>query len=546
MAIENKDKDEPTVAAAVPSSHSLVMRAAGLVSAAVLLSRIVGLMRDIVIKANLAVTTLPAEAYEIAVRLPETIFLIIAGGAIGSAFIPTFAAYFEQDDSEGGWRLFSNIINLVTVAVTAVSLLSILFAPELVHWLADEKVASNPDLLPLTVRLMRIMLLSPIIFGASGVIMGALNARQHFLLPALAPTVYNIGIIAGGLLWPGQKPEEVAIGFAVGTVFGALGHLVVQLPGLRQKEARYSAVFSLRDPGVKQVLKLMSPRVLGLSFSEVNKILITILTDPMVTGSLPALNAAFRLIIMPQGFIGQALGIAAFPTLSTLAARGARDEMRQILADSLRIVLFLGLPFSIVFAVLNQPVVSLAYEWGNMGDEDVAFISWALLFYALGLLPLLALEVVARTFYALSDTLTPVITGGVQVFIMWLLSLWFSQIVFPQQGWLPLGGLALGFSISNVIEVLLLLWLLRRKLGGIQGFSLLNGLWRMGIATLLMAGGMWWVQAKLPQTAGVWQLLLQFLILGGLGSVIYLLACAGLQLEELNRFWQYGRRVLKR
>lgn len=546
MAIENKDKDEPTVAAAVPSSHSLVMRAAGLVSAAVLLSRIVGLMRDIVIKANLAVTTLPAEAYEIAVRLPETIFLIIAGGAIGSAFIPTFAAYFEQDDSEGGWRLFSNIINLVTVAVTAVSLLSILFAPELVHWLADEKVASNPDLLPLTVRLMRIMLLSPIIFGASGVIMGALNARQHFLLPALAPTVYNIGIIAGGLLWPGQKPEEVAIGFAVGTVFGALGHLVVQLPGLRQKEARYSAVFSLRDPGVKQVLKLMSPRVLGLSFSEVNKILITILTDPMVTGSLPALNAAFRLIIMPQGFIGQALGIAAFPTLSTLAARGARDEMRQILADSLRIVLFLGLPFSIVFAVLNQSVVSLAYEWGNMGDEDVAFISWALLFYALGLLPLLALEVVARTFYALSDTLTPVITGGVQVFIMWLLSLWFSQIVFPQQGWLPLGGLALGFSISNVIEVLLLLWLLRRKLGGIQGFSLLNGLWRMGIATLLMAGGMWWVQAKLPQTAGVWQLLLQFLILGGLGSVIYLLACAGLQLEELNRFWQYGRRVLKR
>src|SRR5690606_24931100 len=154
------------------NSRSLVLRAAGLVGVAVLLSRLVGLAREIVIRANLGIITVPAEAFEIASRFPETIFLIIAGGAIGSAFIPTFATYFEQDDSAGGWRLFSNVINLLTVVVTAVSLLSIVFAPQLVIWLADEKVAANPELLPLTVRLMRIMLISPIIFGASGVIMG--------------------------------------------------------------------------------------------------------------------------------------------------------------------------------------------------------------------------------------------------------------------------------------------------------------------------------------------------------------------------------------
>ncbi|MAT97712.1 MAG: murein biosynthesis integral membrane protein MurJ [Anaerolineaceae bacterium] len=540
MSNENKNKEQPVVETAVPSSHSLVMRAAGLVGVAVLLSRIVGLVREIVIRATLGTTTLPAEAYEIAARFPETIFLIIAGGAIGSAFIPTFATYFEQDDSEGGWRLFSNVINLVTVVVTAVSLLSILFAPNLVIWLADEKVAANPELLPLTVRLMRIMLLSPIIFGASGVIMGALNARQHFLLPSLAPTIYNVGIIAGGLLLAGNGPETVATGLAIGTVVGALGHFLVQLPGLRQKEARYTAVLSLRDPGVKQVMRLMSPRVLGLSFSEVNKFLIILLTDPMATGSLPALNSAFRLIIMPQGIIGQALGIAAFPTLASLAARGERDEMRQIFADSLRILLFLGMPFSVLFAVLAHPIVSFLFEWGLTGDEGITFVSFALLFYALGLVPLLALEVVARTFYALSDTLTPVLAGGVQIVIMWLLSLWFSQTVFPQQGWLPLGGLALGFSISNVIEVLLLLWLLRRKLGGIQGYSLLNGLWRMVVATLLMAGGIWWVQNWLTETA----VLLQIIMAGGVGSVIYLFACAGLRLEELNRLWMYGRRRL--
>ena len=527
---------------AVTDSRHLVMRAAGLVSVAVLLSRVVGLAREVVIRANLGTTTLPAEAYEIAARFPETIFLIIAGGAIGSAFIPTFASYFEQDDSAGGWRLFSNVINLVTVLVTAVSLLSILFAPQLVIWLADEKVSNNPELLPLTVRLMRIMLLSPMIFGASGVIVGALNARQHFLLPALAPTIYNVGIIAGGLLWPGNNPEGVAMGLAVGTVAGALGHFLVQLPGLRQKEARYSAVFSLRDPGVRQVLKLMSPRVLGLSFSEVNKFLIIVLTDPMATGSLPALNTAFRLIIMPQGFIGQALGIAAFPTLSSLAARGARAEMRQILADSLRILLFLGLPFTAVFIILGRPLVSLLFEWGLTGDEGTAFVSWGLLFYALGLVPLLALEVVARTFYALSDTLTPVLAGGIQIIIMWVLSLWFTQTLFPQQGWLPLGGLALGFSVSNIIEVVLLLWLLRRKLGGIQGASLLNGLWRMAAATVLMIAAMWLTRNNLPQGAN----LLQLVLVSSVGSVVYLLACAGLRLEELNRLWQYGRRRLNR
>ncbi|VAW43106.1 hypothetical protein MNBD_CHLOROFLEXI01-4341, partial [hydrothermal vent metagenome] len=451
MSTENETQQETAAA----NSRALVMRAAGLVGVAVLLSRIVGLVREVVIRGNLGISSLPAEAYEIAVRFPEAIFLIIAGGAIGSAFIPTFAAYFEQDNSVGGWRLFSNVINLLTLVVTAVSLLSILFAPQLVTLLTEQKVAANPELLPLTVQLMRVMLLSPIIFGASGVIMGALNARQHFLLPALAPTIFNLGIIAGGLLWPTDSPYGIEMGFAVGTVVGALGHLLIQLPGLRQKEARYTAVFSLRDPGVRQVLKLMSPRVLGLSFSEVNKFLIILLTNPMAIGSLPALNTAFKLIIMPQGIIGQALGIAAFPTLSSLAARGEYKEIRQIFADSLRILFFLGLPFAAIFAVLGQPIISFLFEWGIFGAEGTAFVSWALLFYALGLLPLLALEVIARTFYALSDTLTPVLAGGVQIVLMWLLSLWLSQTVFPQQGWLPLGGLALGFSISNGIEMVL-------------------------------------------------------------------------------------------
>ncbi|MCA9964260.1 MAG: murein biosynthesis integral membrane protein MurJ [Anaerolineales bacterium] len=514
-----------------------VMRAAGLVGVAVLLSRVVGLGREIVTRSLLGVTTLEATAYDIASRFPEAIFLVIAGGAIGSAFIPTFAAYFARDDEDGAWRLFSAVINLLTVAVILIAALTMLLAPQFVRFFFGENLGQEPLLLPLTVRLMRIMLLSPIIFGVSGVFMGALNARQHFLLPALAPTIYNLGIIAGALL---LKPTEM--GLAWGTVAGALGHLLVQLPGLRQKRARYTAVFTLHDPGVQQVLRLMAPRVLGLSFSEINKFVVLFLTGSMPLGSLPALTTAFRLLIMPQGVLGQALGIAAFPTLAELAARSALREMRQIVMDSLRLVLFLGLPITVLFMLLRQPIITILFERGLFDADDTNLVAVALLFYALGLVALTALEVIARAFYSLNDTLTPVLAGGVQILLMAGLSLWLSQRLFPSLGQQPLGGLALGFSISNFAEVGLLLWLLRRKLGGLNGRFLLNGLLRMGVASLTMGVGMWGM-------AQLWQLpslLLQAIVGTIVGIVLYLGASWLLRVEELTKFVGYGRRLWRR
>ncbi len=521
----------------VVNGRGQVLRAAGLVGALVLLARAVGLLREVIVRATLGIDTPQAAAFEIANRFPESIFLILAGGAIGAAFIPTFTAYFEHEDEGGGWQLFSAIINLVLVVMTAVCALMALFAPQVVIFFAAEQIKQFPEILPLTVWLMRIMLLSPIIFGVSGVIMGALNARQHFLLPALAPTIYTLGIIAGGLVWPFLSDTTPAMGFAIGTVVGALGHLLVQLPGLRQKQVRYTAVFTLHDPGVLQVLKLMAPRVLGLSFSEINKFLFIYLTDLMVIGSYPALITASRIILLPQGIIGQALGIAAFPTMASLAARQAFADLRQILADSLRVVLFLGLPASVLVMLLRQPLVVLLFERGEVTPEGSVLVQWALLFFAVGLVALTALEVVARAFYALSDTLTPVLAGGVQIVCMWLLSSWLAFTVFPQRGWPPLGGLTLGFSVSNIIEVCLLLWLLRRRLGGIHGRVLLDGLWRMSIASCLMALGSWWTLQQLAATP-LW---LQAIIGSVVGGVVYLLACWGLRLKELRQLAVYGR-----
>jgi len=525
------------------SGRSQVFRAAGLVASLAMLSRVLGLLREIVVRQFLGVTTLEATAFDVAGRFPETIFLIVAGGAIGSAFIPTFAAYFSRDDEPGAWRLFSAVLNLTTIITTAVSIVVMIFAAPFVTFFYADNIAQEPALLPLTVSLMRIMLLSPIIFGISGIVMAALNARQHFLMPALAPSVYNIGIIIGGLLgaFIGKgDPLPTVFGLAWGTVAGALGHMLVQLPALRGVRARYTPILILRDPGVMQVLRLMGPRVLGLSFSEINKFIILFLTGSMVLGTLPALNAAFRILIMPQGILGQALGIAAFPTLATLAARSAHREMRHILSDSLRLILFLGLPATVLLMLLAGPYVTVLFERGLFDNEATIMVATALQFYAVGLIALTTIEIVARAFYALSDTLTPVLAGGFQILVMWTLSLWLRDVVFSAYGWPPLGALALGFSLSNIVEVMLLLWLVRRKLGGLNGHSLLSGLARMGAASLAMAVAISAVLLLLVSSA-TWM----HAIFGtAAGILAYLLVCWLLRVEELHQFAAMLRRRL--
>ncbi len=516
-----------------------VIQAAGIVGAAMLVSRLLGLVKTMVMTAYLGLG-LEASSFTAASTIPEAIFFIIAGGAIGSAFIPTFTAYFAHDDEEGGWRLFSAVINLVVLAVTALSIIAMVFAPQLITLFVPELVQADVAFLPLTVRLMRIMLVSSVIFGGSGVIMGALQARQHFLLPALAPIIYNLGII-GGAVVGARTVWGTATGMAVGTVVGALGHLLIQLPGLRVKQARYTAVLTLHDPGVKRVLKLMSPRVLGLSFSQINGFITLFLSGLITPESVPAARYALTIMLMPQGMLGQALGIAAFPTMSTLVAQEAWDEMRRIISDSLRLLLFFALPAAVVLMLLGRPLITVLFQRRQFDAQNADLVAWALLFYALGLIALVMLEVIARAFYALGDTLTPVLAGGAQILVMVVLSPWLIRSVFPALGWHPLGGLALGFSLSNFVEVAVLLWLLRRKMGGLNGRSLLSGLWRMIAASLLMMGAVWLTLQWLTDSSALWQSLLGALF----GGSVYLLACWGLRLAEIQQFWGYGRRLLK-
>ena len=367
--------------------------AAGIMSITTVISRLLGLVRVAVITAAFGADTVEANAIAIASRLPDALFFIMAGGALASAFLPTFSAYFAHDDESGGWRLFSAVTNLITLVMVVVAGLTALFAPAIITFYVGDLIERQSDFLAMTVPLMRVMLLTPIIFGISGVFMAALNARQHFLLPALAAILYNVGIILGIIL---LAPNVMGMG--IGTVLGALAHLLVQLPGLRQQKARYTPILTLRDKGVQQVLKLMAPRVLGLSFSQLNHLIVPFLAQGMILGSIPALNYAWLIVNMPLGMIGQALGIAAFPTLATLAAQAAYEPMRRILADSIRLIIFLAFPATVLLAVLSRPITAFLFERGAFDATATTLVADALFFYILGLTAMAIIEVLSRAF----------------------------------------------------------------------------------------------------------------------------------------------------
>lgn len=459
-----------------------IARAAGTVMAAFVLSNLVGLARQIVVSQAFG-TGAAMDAYNAASRLPDLLFNLVAGGALGSAFIPTFTGFLAQGQRQRAWRLASAIANLVLLVLTATAALTWALAPFIVgHLLAP---GFPPTQQALTVSLLRILLISPIIFGLSGLLMGILNAHQHFLLPALAPTMYWLGMIFGVLVW---APRYGIYGLAWGAVLGAALHLAVQIPGLLRLPARrYLLTLSLHDPAVRQVGRLMAPRVLGVAIVQLNFWVNVVLASKQPEGSLTAIQIAWAVMTMPQVVIAQAIAIAALPTFSAQVARGEMDAMRQSLAATLRGVIFLSLPAAVGLILLRKPVVALLFQRGAFDAHSTELVAWALLWYAAGLVAHSVVEIVSRAFYAFHDTKTPVLVGSVAMSLNLAFSLLFVAL-FRRVGWMPHGGLALANSLATTLEMTGLLVLMRRRLQGLEGRQTLRGIGQASAATLVMAG----------------------------------------------------------
>ncbi len=441
------------------ASMQTIAQAATLVMVFFALSRALGLARDVVIAGQFG-TSWQYDAYLAAFRLPDFLFYVISGGALGSAFIPTFTGYLAKPDIDGAWRLVSLVLNWLIIILAGSSIVAAIFAPALV----DTVIApgfSNPAQTALTVELMRMLLISTVIFAVSGLLMGILNAHQHFLLPALSPVVYNLAIIGGAWF---LGPRWGVRGLAIGVVAGAVGHLAVQIPGLRRYGWRYSPLLTLNHPGLREVARLMGPRMLGLAAIQLNFGWDTFLASWLSQGSLAGLDYGRRLMLLPQGIIAQAVAAAAFPTFSALAAKEAWDELQTAFIATLRSVLYITIPATIGLLALGRPIIRLLYERNAFDAASTQTTVWALWFYTLGLVAHSMVEILTRAFYALHNTKTPVLAGMASMGLNMVLSVallnLFAAASLPSHG-----GIALASSVAVGVEMVWLMAVLRRLPG---------------------------------------------------------------------------------
>lgn len=457
-------------------ARSELAAAAAVVAVGFFGSRVLGLVRTIAIAHGFG-TSPEMGAYWVAFRLPDMIFQLLAGATLASAFIPVFSRYLSQRGSEEAWRLTSSVLNLIFLATIGLAVMGLILAPWLVPLMAPglgQDTGRQAEIQSLAVHLTRVMLISPIFFSVSGMFMGISNARHHFLFPALAPWTYNLSIIFAALV------SKSVDGLAIGVVVGSFVHLAVQLPALRLIGMVYRPVADWRDPGVREVGRLMLPRALGLAAAQLNFLVTIFFASQVSDDAISAVNYAWLIAMMPLGLFGMAISTAVFPTLADHAAANSVDELRRTLSIALRLILFLTLPASVGLMVLAKPLIAFFFEHGAFTVSSTNVTAAALLFYAIGLFALGGIEILSRGFYALSDTRTPVAFA----IVCMLANLILCLILVGPMG---VRGLGLALSLSAVLEFSLLFRVLRTRLSGLDEGKLISTAVRTLGASVLMA-----------------------------------------------------------
>ena len=490
------------------------------------------------------------DAYVSANSIPDQIFTLIAGGALAYAFIPIFTSFLARDDLDGAWRLTSHVVNTVFTVTFIVSIIVFITAP----WLVANVVAPgfDPEKQAQTVELMRILLVSTLIFSVSGICMGILQSFNAFLLPALAPIMFDLGILFGaGFL---IKPFGVN-GIAYGAVLGTTLHFAIQIPGLIHYRARWRPGLGLKDPMLWRVIRLMLPRVAGLGVFSLNFIVMNNIASRLGTGSVSALNWGWRLMQIPETLIGTAMGIVIFPTLAALSELGDESGKRQAMSGALRFILIATIPAAVGLIFVGQPLISLL-ERGAFDASASALVYSTLRFFALGLVVHSALEIVARSFYADKNTLTPLwaALGGaaINLILSFVLSgvahtesRMLYNMIAGQYSYLGLqpnvgnvGGLALANSLGTAFEVLTLLWVLRRRWHGADENILARTVLKTLAASLVMALGIViinsvWTSMGL-HNRGVIFTVAQIAVETGVGILIFIGVATLLKMDELQ------------
>lgn len=442
-----------------------------------------GLIRDRVI-AGIFGTGPQMDAFTAANSAPELLFVMISGGALAFAYIPIYTEILSSRMQSDASRLGSRVLNTIFLVAAIASVLAALLAPTLVRAPWGVGAHFPPQTQELTIQLMRILLLATTIFALSSIVTGTLHAHQHFLLPALTPTLYSASMIFGALV---LSRTQGIFGLAWGSVLGAVLHLAIQLPGLRWIGFSWSPTLGWKNPDLHRVAILMAPRVVDLMMARISIDWINAnLGSGLGVGRVSALKYAFRLMNMPWTLIGTAIGIAVFPTLASLAASKSTDGLRDALSGSIRAILTLTLPAAVGILALGRPIIQVLFQQGEFDVQSTNLVFFALQFYTVALISQSLLEVVVRGFASRQDTLTPLLVSFFTTAINVGLAIVLSRSI--QEGGLEHGGLALANGIAVGIEVLLGLSIIHLRWKGIDVRRILEDAARAAVAALLMGG----------------------------------------------------------
>jgi putative peptidoglycan lipid II flippase len=505
-----------------------IAKAAGLVSAMTLVSRVLGLVREQVFAALLG-AGYHSDAFRIAFRIPNLLRDLFAEGALSAAFVPTYARA-RHDEQQAAFRLASRVFSFVAVVLGALVVVGVILAWPIVSGIAPG-FDDAPGKAELTVRLTRVMMPFLPLVSFAAVAMGMLNAEGRFGIPALSPALFNaVAILWAAVLYlMGLGADQVVLGWAFGTLAGGLAQFLVQVPSLRRLGFRFRPEWAPGDPGLRQIGRLMAPATVGLAAVQVN-IFVSSIFASSEPGAVSWLDYAFRLLYLPIGLFGVALGTIATAGLARKAAEADFDGLRTTLRQSLSMLAFLTLPATVGLIALGVPVVRLLYERGRFTAADTQATAAALFLYAFGLVGYTGVKVLAPAFYALGRPRVPLAASLVAVATNLV-------VILAAHGTLGFRAIALGTALGSILNASLLVGLFEKRVGGLVGHGLLRPVARMVLAALVMGASARALSAWLETSLGTTGLVAQLatgLVPVAVGIVLYLALTRALRVGEAD------------
>jgi putative peptidoglycan lipid II flippase len=520
--MENKTNSQTT---------TQVAKSAGSVGIAVFSSRILGLIREQVM-AVLFGAGYYMDAFVVAFRIPNLLRDLFAEGALSAAFVTVFTDYDQKKGTEATWRLANNVLLTLTLLLSLITILGMIFSEEIIRVMAPEFDRIQGKI-ALTQLLTNIMFPFLILISVAAVVMGILNTKGRFFIPAMASTFFNLGSIVGGVLcawWAPSFGQPPIVGMAVGTLIGGFLQLAVQLPSLKKSGFEWRPHINLKDKGLRRIMTLMIPAVIGLSASQINIFINTNFAARCAQGSVSWLNYAFRLMQFPIGLFGVAISIATLPVISRHASQKNIKALKSTYISSLTMAFLLTIPSSFGLAFLAKPIIRLIFEHGVFNAQDTIHTAEALIYYAVGLFAYSSVKIIVPVFYALKDTKFPVIASFLTVacnvaFVSLTLDIFQHKAI------------AFSTSITMIFNFVFLSAVLFRKVGGYDLKALLRSFLKIVLASLVMGLSAYYLYQVLGLILNPVGLYNQFIVLALViltAFLIYFFLIRWMGIQEMN------------